>query len=134
MSGECRKHQRLLARGPSEAESQWMQAHQATCPDCRARAEADAALFAAFRSCALDPVPSSEFDRKLAAKRLLAERSRTFRFWAPAFVGATLAGVAALALVQLLATAPAQRRPSLQGHEAHRAELPLIPTDAALDR
>lgn len=134
MKKVCREHARLLAREPSEAEGEWMRAHEADCADCKAHVEAEARAFDALRACALEPEPSPEFDRKLAGKRLLAERSRTLRFWAPAFLGATLAGVAALALVQLLATTPEQRHPSLRGHEARRADLPQIPTESTLDR
>lgn len=125
---DCRRAARLRAtEEATPAQAEWLARHESACARCAEAAEGMQMALAGLRAAALDPEPSEGFDDRLAMRFELYRRSRTLRFWAPAIVGAALAGVAALAIVELLSTAPEHRQPVLDGHEAKRVELPAIP-------
>lgn len=136
----CRRYRRLrrLAEEAPVADSlaRRMRAHEDSCAACRSAYEDEKEAIAAFVQCTVQTpeAPPSGYEARLAAKARAQASVRTWRFWAPAMMGAALAGVAALALVQLLATKPVEHRPSLDGSEARRIELPLIPSGAATNR
>lgn len=130
-SDPCRKLRRLRRKETigslTPFEEQWCEQHLRECPECGEEELAGKHALEALRNAASEVEVSAEFDANLVRRIRLDKSVRTFAYWSPAFVGAALAGIAALALVQVLSSKPAPRPPLLEGREAKRSELPVIP-------
>ena len=127
----CRKCHRLRQKRAisslSSFEEAWLEKHWQECPDCAAEEAADMEAMCALRASAPQVEVGSDFDAKLVRRIRLDRGARSLAYWSPAFVGAALAGIAALALIQVLSIKPVAKPAVLEGREARRSELPVIP-------
>lgn len=80
---------------------------------------------------AIEHDPGDAFDRKVVGAWRLQRSARTFEFWRPAIIGAILASVALVAVVQVLTAKP--KPPVLKGQEA-RLSAPQIPSYTETER
>ncbi|MCC6403733.1 MAG: hypothetical protein IT207_06950 [Fimbriimonadaceae bacterium] len=125
---KCRRlRQKRAISSLSAFEEAWLQEHWLACPECAADEAADLQVRAVLRASASNIDASHDFDEKLLRRVRLDRGARTLAYWSPAFVGAALAGIAALALIQVLAFRPDPKPAVLEGREARRVELPVIP-------
>ncbi|MCW5937923.1 MAG: hypothetical protein KIT11_11530 [Fimbriimonadaceae bacterium] len=85
-------------------------------------------LFEVLRENALDPDVGEQFDRRVLREWRLRSATKTIRFWTPALMGAAVAAMAVLAVLQLLLASPDVPRAELHGQEARRSEPVAIPT------
>lgn len=129
---QCRKCHRLRKKRAmsslSQFEEQWMRNHWQECVDCAAAEAAEMQAMCALRASSQAEVEvASDFDEKLVRRLRLDRGSRTLAYWSPVVVGAVLAGIAGLALIQVVSFRPEPRPAVLEGREARRVDLPVIP-------
>ena len=70
--------------------------------------EDDDLLSSLLKDSAIQPEVKPTFDLSVLRKHRVATAKRTFNYWSPAILGAAIAGMAAVSLLQIL-TAPSQR-------------------------
>ncbi|MGE0000896.1 MAG: hypothetical protein AB7F50_06900 [Fimbriimonadaceae bacterium] len=129
---QCRKCHRLRKKRAMSSlslfEEQWLENHWQECADCATLEAAEVQAMRALRGSSQAEVEiASDFDEKLVRRLRLDRGSRTLAYWSPVFVGAALAGIAALALIQVVSFRPQPRPAVLEGREARRVDLPVIP-------
>ena len=129
----CKRFDRLssdaLDRALTPSESLFMDSHRSECDLCR-RAEATGALaLNMLRSSALQAETDDAFDRRVARKvRVQSARDR-FAYWSPSAIGALVAAVLVIAVVQLVSSPQKMRENSSPVGEARlmKSYVPAIP-------
>jgi hypothetical protein len=71
-----------------------------------------------LRSASIEPEPDPTFESRFIRRWRVERRSRTVSYWMPAVVGAVVASVALLAVLQILFAAPGKSRIDLKDREA----------------
>jgi predicted anti-sigma-YlaC factor YlaD len=102
----CRKFERIssesLDRELSGAESRYLENHRQACSLCR-QAESNRALaLNMLRSATVQVEPDETFDRRLIRRARLQEAQNRFSYWSPTAIGAVVALVLVLAIVQVV--------------------------------
>lgn len=101
----CRRFESLseegLDRSLTSAESQFLDAHRETCENCRRYEEQGALALNMLRQTGFEPEYDDSFDRRLI-RRAKAQTVRDgFRYWSPVALGATIAMIGVLAVLQV---------------------------------
>ncbi len=78
-----------------------------------------------LRECAFDDHTDERFVADTLRKVRLDAKSRTIRYWSPMILSAAVGGLAVLALLQILLSAPTIQPTQLRGEEA-RLDIPVI--------
>lgn len=92
-----------LDRSLKPGEQRFMERHRAACSTCH-QAELNQHLaLNMLRASALTPEPEDSFDRRLVRRVRLQGVRDQFGYWSPTAIGATIATVLVLALLQVVA-------------------------------
>lgn len=106
--------------------------HREACAECAEHEQSHLSLGMLLRGSALTAQPSEDFDRQLMLRWKDELRARrTLVYWSPTIIGASVAAIALLALLQLLTGASKVNPVDITGHEARRGasgevQLPLL--------
>ena len=104
----CRRFRKLVNerydRDLSHSETKFLERHRGVCSEC-ARTETNGAMaLNMLRMASLDEGEvAPHFDERLIRQVRLDRVRQSVGYWSPAFVGATIAGIAIVAALQLIA-------------------------------
>ncbi len=127
----CRRFARALDRQhdglDTDTDRRFIRSHRETCAECRAH---EAALGAALNFLQHEEIRyegEDEFERAVVRDwRLEKEARKALRYYAPTALGAAVAAMALLAILQILTNSARMQPIDLRGHEARRIERNLI--------
>ncbi len=135
MSLGCRRFARLLDlsddRTLSERETSFLDAHRAQCLACRVREEQAAQSLNLLREATLEPDVSDSFNGRILRRYHARETADGLRYWSPALIGAAVAGVAALAVLQVVTRGSSLPQVRVPGAESRRYD--ATPTSRMLE-
>lgn len=101
----CRRFESLSSEGLDRtltgAESQFLEAHREVCEACRQFEEQGALALNMLRQIAIEPECDDNFDRRLIRRARTQTVRDGFRYWSPVAVGATIAMIGVLAVLQV---------------------------------
>lgn len=106
--------------------------HRQCCEDCAELEQVHLSMSLLLRGSIVAASPSEAFDQKLISRWQEELRARrTLVYWSPTLIGASVAAIALLALLQLLTGTSKVNPVDLTGHEARRGpatevHLPLL--------
>ncbi len=104
-SAACRRFERLssdaLDRELCVAELAFLDEHRFACDACRRTEEQGALALNMLRQLTLEPETDEGFDRRVMRRVQTQTVREGFRYWSPVAIGAALAMVGVLAVVQL---------------------------------
>jgi hypothetical protein len=103
----------------------FVERHEADCADCARQHALTMSALGALRSAAIEPQPDPGFESRFIRVWRIERRSRAVSYWMPAVAGAVVAGVALLAVLQILFSSPARENADLKNREARG---PVLPT------
>ncbi len=122
MLNPCARYRRLKTLSEdgrtSPKQSAFVARHEATCNRCAAEQALTDAAMDFLRSSAIEPEPDPTFESRFIRRWRVEQRARTVSYWMPAVVGAVVASVALLAVIQILFASPVKRDIDLKGREA----------------
>jgi hypothetical protein len=119
-----------LERELSEQELDFIDSHKIACDLCAEIGRSSLQSLAALRGLDLDQLPSPGFDRRVLRRHEVRTLAESLSFWAPALVGAAIAGLAFLAVVQSItkpSSLPAFRPQASEARRTPTSNLPKFP-------
>ena len=122
MFNACDRYRRLKSlsedgRSTPKQEA-FLAKHEASCGACAAEHALTVAAMEFLRSSVIEPEPDPTFESRFIRRWRVERRARTVSYWMPAVVGAVVASVALLAVLQILFAAPSRQRMDTKGREA----------------
>ena len=122
MFNKCARYRRLKLLSEDGRTSPRQEAyvvdHEQTCSKCTAEHSLTESAMEYLRTSAIEPTPDPTFESRFIRRWRVERRSRVVSYWMPAVVGAVVASVALLAVIQILFSSPIKRSIDLQGREA----------------
>lgn len=104
-STACRRFERLssdaLDRELSVTEFAFLDEHRFACDECRRTEEQGALALNMLRQLTLEPDADEGFDRRVIRRVQTQTVREGFRYWSPVAIGATLAMIGVLAVLQV---------------------------------
>ncbi len=110
----------------SKSELDFVANHGNECDRCAQYHETDYGINL-LRSCQIEPIISNGFNDRVIRLARVSLRKTAFSYWSPALAGATIAGLAVLAVVQLVSK-PNQLPVFRATGEARKVHSPMFPT------
>jgi anti-sigma factor RsiW len=92
--------------------------HEQSCEMCTAEHALTLQALEFLKTSAIEPEPDPTFESRFIRRWRVERRARTVSYWLPAVVGAVVASVALLAVLQILFAAPVREKVDLKGREA----------------
>ncbi len=131
----CRKFSYLaseaLDRPLTHSEAGFVERHRMACDSCRRTEENQSFALNMLRAAAIDDVPETNFDLRLIRRVKVQTIRESFSFWSPMAIGATVAMVLMLAVLQVVYKPTGIPQRNSPSGEAHRVtDSPMIPTFA----
>ena len=122
----CRRFARLLNeqedRELSARDEAFLEEHRSKCASCRSQEEQAFQSLNLLRSAVLEPDVSDSFNGRVLRRYRSRQTAEGLRYWSPALVGAALAGVAALAVLQVVTRGNHLPQVRVPGAESRRYE------------
>ena len=118
-----------LDRPLRAGEERFMERHRAACSTCHQTDLNQHLALNMLRASALSPEPEDSFDRRLVRRARLQGVRAQFSYWSPTAIGATIATVLVLSILQVVARpggVPERDNPAGAAMRTD-ARLPLIP-------
>jgi len=102
----CRRFSRLLNEREDRAltarESGFLNAHREACSNCQRLEQQAFVSLDLLRHSTIEAEATPGFDRRVIRRAKNQAAAETVRYWSPALVGAAVAGIAALAAIQIV--------------------------------
>lgn len=122
MFNSCNRYRRLKmlsedGRATPHQEA-FLAKHEDSCSQCAEEHALTLSAMEFLRSNVIEPEPDPTFESRFIRRWRVERRARTVSYWMPAVVGAVVASVALLAVLQILFAAPVRDKVDLKGREA----------------
>lgn len=122
MFNKCERYRRLkhLAEDGKATlrQESFVAKHEAGCQDCAEEHALTLQALEFLKSNVIEPEPDPTFESRFIRRWRVEKRARAVSYWMPAVVGAVVASVALLAVLQILFAAPGSEKIDLEGREA----------------
>lgn len=122
MFNECARYRRLKMLSEdgqtSPKQEAFVARHESSCSRCAADHALTECAMDFLRANAIEPEPDPTFESRFIRRWRVEQRSRVVSYWMPAVVGAVVASVALLAVIQILFASPAKPEVDIKGREA----------------
>jgi hypothetical protein len=102
----------------SRKQQAWVAQHESVCPKCADEHLLTLAAMTALRAATIEPEPDPSFESRFIRRWRVESRRRAVTYWMPAIAGAVVAGVALLAVLQILLAAPSGTEADIKNREA----------------
>jgi hypothetical protein len=116
----------------SSSELEFVASHSSDCDRCTRYLGTNLGINL-LQSCQIEPTVSSGFDERVIRLSRVLTKKTSLAYWSPAFAGAAIAGLAVLAVIQLVSK-PHQLPVFRATGEARRVQSPMFPTTGVPDR
>jgi hypothetical protein len=129
----CRKFQALIHKRHdlplSAREEAFIAHHRTVCSECGRIERQGALALSILREATMEGEVRSNFDDRVLRLWRIRSVHDSLRFWSPAMVGALIAGIIALATIQIVSSSHQIPSFNIRGHEAIRMgnETPVLP-------
>lgn len=120
-------HHRLLDGIATSKDMKFLDEHAEQCVECALVRETMADALHSLEASVISSEGSDGFEHRVIRRYRVESSTRSLAFWSPALIGAAVAAVALLAVLQMLISGPDLKPIDIRGQEASRQTTPPLP-------